>query len=498
MRARFIPSLPRVVLLVSLLASACGVWADTVELTSGSKFDGRLISRDTQYVTFEVQIGQVKIERRFPAAEVAKLIVAGEDVLHAQPAVEEAASDDSSLADEDQDVSIVDDAIPSTMPNGPCYFLIPIRGSFGKEVDPLTIGRCLKLAQRIRPTIIVFDISSNGGSTDALLQIMELLDKWLGQESIPIVGLVRERATSTAALFALSLPNVYMMRGAEFGVSYTANDYSVESIPSLITAGDLDQPSVELLQTKSIEYAQRAGHNPLLVEAIISPQVEVWLVNDTNGRSVLVRGPILGGRIQAVPQDRTLILRQESMPVLGAERAVNVGLAKGVVSDLDQLGSMLNYDEWNSVSDVPEQLLALRIAKVDRIQKLYGQYVDAVTSARSRYYQSSFETVGERLDSIANIRSVVAKIERLVTDNPWLIKSARRDFPGGIANTRAEYDRQLDRLRSEDGPKSKAQSRTPSPYPRRDNAKKVRTVTVQRGSSQGSNKSQPSGSSGNK
>jgi uncharacterized protein with FMN-binding domain len=80
--------------LAALALTACGAFADEIELTSGKKYQGQVIERGTDYVIFRVVLsGGGKMQMQFPARQVKSVRVDGKAPVTPPPAPEPKSSE---------------------------------------------------------------------------------------------------------------------------------------------------------------------------------------------------------------------------------------------------------------------------------------------------------------------------------------------------------------------------------------------------------------------
>ncbi|MCC7146195.1 MAG: hypothetical protein IT443_07090 [Phycisphaeraceae bacterium] len=434
------------VLAFGLLSLSTGsVFADTVEMKDGSKYDGKFVSKDDHYVVFEVQIGQTKIERRFPAAQVVKLTITGPAAPPAEPAKKAEVSPPDSATTKPQDQPPGDDET-AAVTSGPSYLVIPIRGEFGVEVDPKVVQRCLDLARRLKPDAVILDIHSPGGSVRTLFEMMDIVADWQSKESIRLVAFVRQEAFSAAALFALSVKDVYMMPGSAMGAALVIS-ISSKGIDDVAASGTVGEKFASAFRAKARTITDIAGHDPLIAEAMIDPQVELWLAKDAEGKPVILRGPVSAEQKKAYPQPPTMMVAKGKLLTLTANEAVDAGVIAGIAANYDELGRQLQYAGWKSASNSAEKTIASQEAKVAQARKRYEQYADGVEAGFSRFLRASSAELPELEASISTMRAKLVQIEKLIVEYPWVEELAARDFPAGLTNMKLQCDKLLGEIR---------------------------------------------------
>lgn len=69
---------PLLALLIVAVLACPFAWADTIELVSGSRVEGKVLQRDATAVTVETQVGDRKVTRKYPLDRVAAITIDGQ------------------------------------------------------------------------------------------------------------------------------------------------------------------------------------------------------------------------------------------------------------------------------------------------------------------------------------------------------------------------------------------------------------------------------------
>lgn len=161
--------------------------------------------------------------------------------------------------------------------------IIPIREDI---MPPLVylVRRGVKEAMEWHADLIVLDMQTNGGRLDTCEQIIDILNQFKGET----VTYVDRNAYSAGALISIATQKIYMapesVIGAAAPILMGPGGMGVQSM-----SGTLEVKEVSGLSAKMRAYAQKNGHNPDVVQAMMDKQK--LLVID--GKVINPKGQIL-------------------------------------------------------------------------------------------------------------------------------------------------------------------------------------------------------------
>ena len=163
-------------------------------------------------------------------------------------------------------------ALPEEVENA---FVIPVHGvvddSLLKSIRR-KVTRCKGQGARL----VVFDINSPGGLSDAMQKITGLIENDLS--SVRTVAFVHPEAISAAAIIALSCDEIVASTSARFGDSMPI---AVGPGGSLVELPDKERGKIESYLRAAVRAkAQRGGYNVALCEAMVTIDMIVWLVEN--------------------------------------------------------------------------------------------------------------------------------------------------------------------------------------------------------------------------
>ena len=266
--------------------------------------------------------------------------------------------------------------------DGPTYYIIPFKGTVGKEVLASLIDKSIEDALKRKPTVIVLEIESPGGLLAEVDKIIKVIRKH--NEDVRIVSFIK-RGLSAAAISAMSTKEIYMQPEALIGA---ATSYFV---------GGVKPPKEVVSKVKSVweatarSCAETGGHSPLLAVAMIDPNLEIHLAVE-NGKKVVKEGK----------GPKSISKRGKLLTLTGME-AVNVGLAAATTKDYEQLGKRLGLGGWVECKGHGVLLADHWTKAITKVQadskKLMEQYEDNMRQARenapNRYQYTIWQHNGQ-------------------------------------------------------------------------------------------------------
>jgi membrane-bound serine protease (ClpP class) len=204
--------------------------------------------------------------------------------------------------------------------SGKIVYVLPIRDDI---MPPLTyvVRRGVKEAIAAKADLLVLDMKTNGGRLDTTEDIIEILGEFKGDT----VCFVNDRAFSAGAFIAVATKKIYMAPSSVIGAAtpIMLGPDGVKEMPQ----------SVEAKMTSAVRalvrrVAQRNGHNPEVVEAMIDRNKELK-IGDT---VINPKGEVL-----------TLTDTEAAKEYATTNGPAKPLLSSGTVASLEALTSKLGY-----------------------------------------------------------------------------------------------------------------------------------------------------------
>lgn len=198
-------------------------------------------------------------------------------------------------------------------------YIIPIRDDI---MPPLVyvVRRGVKEAMENHADAIILDMETNGGRVDVTEKIIEILNQFPGET----VTYVNRNAYSAGAFISVATQKIYMapqsVIGAAAPIMLSPTGGGVQEMPTTV-----EVKMTSAISAKVRTYAQKNGHNPEVVEAMIDKTKEL----EIDGHVINKKGQIL------------TLTNTEAEEEYGAPPKPLLSL--GTVSSLDALLEKLGY-----------------------------------------------------------------------------------------------------------------------------------------------------------
>ena len=222
-------------------------------------------------------------------------------------------------------------------------FVIPIVG----EISPATadaVERKVAQATSQGAELIIFEFDTPGGRVDAALEIVNLMRTEL--RDIRTVAFIDPDAISAGAWLALNTNEIVMVPHAKIG----------DSAPITMQGELPDTPREKIESYLRADFrtaAEAHGYHPVLVEAMVSRDMEVWLIRNTEtGEYRYVERSAWTRQQDDLPEDmradrkhwqfdRVVVLEGRLLTATTSE-AVQLGFVTEVVQDMAALREYYN------------------------------------------------------------------------------------------------------------------------------------------------------------
>jgi len=331
---------------------------------------------------------------------------------------------------------VLDIVVEKIKPDGPTYFVIPIKGAFGAEVEKDVIEKCLAEAERIGPDAVIFEFDSPGGKISELFDLIDLLAPWAEKHpEIKLAAFIEKEAFSAAAIFSMICRDIYMTSNAAIGAAMAIN---INVGHGKITA--VDEKFSSAFRGKSRAAAEAGGHNPLLVEAMMDQDVELSLIKIPDGSADIVAG---------VPEkyegdgEASLLIAKEKLLTLTPSEAVDCGLAAGIVNNYEELGKALGFDGWTEASAAGRDLVKRHEDEIKKNVAYFESLVQTIEESIGKVKQASGYQLSPIAGNIWEVRTTIDDIEYLAEQYDYIADKLYARFPHGLGELKNQCDKAL-------------------------------------------------------
>lgn len=375
---------PLLAAMVVLAAAANVHLADTVTKTDGTVLTGRIIEENDLWVVLEVDRGTAKLT--LPIARRAiRSITRGPE--QAGPAT---------------------GPTTASAPAGPGYYPLPLKGEIGIEVKAEFLTAALTDARSRKPDFVVLAFDTAGGSLEETDKLMKVV---ADARDLRILAYVR-KATSSAALVALTCPEIYMATDGMIGAPLPGGPRAQQPL------GAVDRKTLWSMRARSRRAARSGRHSILIGQGMFDPDLELVLATEA-GKPVVKQGK--GGKV--------LKAKGKLLTLIGAE-AVECGLAKGSTRDVAALDKVMGLKEWHKVPGGGWARM---------IQKGRDNRRNLETAERKRRRDAYMAKIAPELERIdKELADVKAEGKDAEADK----RKLQREYDRAVANVQANYRRQ--------------------------------------------------------
>lgn len=283
------------------------VFGDVLYLRDGRVFQGRLIRQTDKEIVFEVHLHGLKMGVKYKKEEVKQIVEAP-----LVPAPKTSTQPGRKTRDTARDSAT------------PICFVIPIRGTIGLQVTDEVFRKCLNTARAQKVGLVVLLIDSGGGSIPEMEKLIKRLQAY---DDLRIVAYV-QKAFSAAAMLAMSCKEIVIAPNGAIGAA----------VPYLSAPGRAPKNVTAKYESAYRGWCrgqvEKAGHSPLLVDAMVRMDMVLGLVGGGAGAK-LVEGK--GDKV---------IKRKGQILTLAGKEAVECGLALGLAGTIDQSKKLLGIKGW--------------------------------------------------------------------------------------------------------------------------------------------------------
>jgi len=196
------------------------------------------------------------------------------------------------------------------------------------------VKRSVEGAERSGVQHIVVELDTLGGRVDAALDIRDALE---GCE-VPISAYVNKRAISAGALICITAKDIAMVSGSTIGA---ATPIGIGPMGDKQQTGEKE---VSYLRGEFRATAERNGHSPLLAEAMVDPDTEVWAVFENGVPRIVSSSEAEELKSQSEKLETEVVSPRGKLLTLTAAEALKFGLAGSTPATLEDFVRSLGLD----------------------------------------------------------------------------------------------------------------------------------------------------------
>lgn len=231
-------------------------------------------------------------------------------------------------------------------------FVIPIHGPITMTTYDTVKRKALRCRNKERAQLVIFDMNTPGGRSDAMGKIAQVITSDLG--GIYTMAYVHPEAISAGAIISLACDEIVLSPGARIG---DAMPIMIGPQGTLVPIPKEERGKIESYARSQVRnLAERNGYNVDLCEAMITLRIEIWLIRNRRTRELrylnLEKHPNYAapksddeGRGAAKPRldEPWEYVRRIDGPLelvtMTTREALDLGFATEVFADLDELAA---------------------------------------------------------------------------------------------------------------------------------------------------------------
>lgn len=273
---------------------------------------------------------------------------------------------------------------------------IPMSGTFGQDIYPLSIANGLEWAKEQGATDIVFRMNSPGGEVWAAEEIVEIMAKYSG--TFRYHALI-EHAISATIWPAFNCDTITMAPGGTFGgaVVFTVKGSG---------ATEVDKKMTSIMAAKLAASAEAKGHSKALVMTMMIPEEAAYAVQ-RGGVWVVTSEPPTGGEVYETIDGKDTVL------TLTADQAGKYGLVTTIPNrDIATFAEAQQFLVWDHHA---EQTNAIAKKANDQCKRLRAELVGTILSFyRERATVTGTNTIGSAGSAYQNMKTQLGRYKVLM------------------------------------------------------------------------------------
>ena len=369
----------------SLFISAPALAGDEIVLEDGTVLRGKIISETAESITFEGTINGIKATQVLRKAKIQ---------IHANAFPDEAPAKPATPGD-----TAAKPATPATAKErakAGDFAVLPVRGMFGKDYYPKGVADACKWCVENRVTDVVFVLESDGGYVWAAKETEKVLETFSGKLHFHVVV---KKAITPASWLVFTCDTIGMTPAGSISGAVVTN--KGQEVDAAITSADAD---------KLASIAADHGHDRLLAQAIMTPDMTLWAVEDNSGKWYFAKELPEAEKYK----DSASLAKGDRVIKLEADDAISYGVAaKMKGSTDDDIRALLKKPEFKSAGDKPKQLLEAGSRAANTGKGKIDAWLDRLNAAALAC--KDVKTEEQAINAIQRLKDVAAQEGSLKT-----------------------------------------------------------------------------------
>ena len=340
--------------------------ADQVVMRDGTVYEGTVVSQTRREVIIDTEISGIRTRMTLDRRMISTVTIG------------ETGGDAKEDEDEKTEIGSPGSITPSIAPSrgeakadAPVKVLkrdgvdliveIPMTGTFGQDIYPLSIAQGLEWAAEQGATDIVFRMNSPGGEVWAAEEIVEVMAEYSGR--FRYHALI-EHAISATIWPAFNCDTITMAPGGTFGGAVVFRMRGSG-------AAEVDKKMTSIMAAKLAASAEAKGHSKALVMSMMIPEEAAYAIKEGDGWRVTGEKPADGVVYETIDGTDTVL-------TLTADQASKYGISTVIRNrDIDTFAEAQGFGDYDHHK---ERTYAMAEKANGQCKALRGQIIGTIQS----------------------------------------------------------------------------------------------------------------------
>jgi hypothetical protein len=345
--------------------------ADVVVLRDGTTYQGTIVSENRRTVVIETEVHGIKTRMTLNARDIRSIdrtpISETPKVTTEQPTT---LSIPKSSGDAEKATK------PLKREGYKLLMEIPLSGTFGQDIYPLSVKNSLEWAVEHGVTDIVFRINSPGGEVWAAQDMVAVMERYSDDLNY---HMFIEHAISASIWPAFWCETITMAPGADFGGAVV---YSTNSTGS----AEVDKKMTSIMASKLGSAAEANGHSRFLVQAMMLSEAEVYAYKNKGEWA-------LSNSTENLPRGYETIDGPNTVLTLTTSQAAKYGIATESESKaLESFADAQGMEKWDSAGDIGTEITERDTRKCKNLRKRLNATISSFNTDIAQYNDSNYIT----------------------------------------------------------------------------------------------------------
>lgn len=323
---------------------------DQVVLRDGTVYEGTVISESRREVIIETEVHGISTRMTLNARDVRSVT---RTPLTATPS-STINTPNNTLSIPNNDAE--DDADKPILKREGYQLLmeVPLTGTFGEAIYPLSVANSLEWAVENGVTDVVFRINSGGGALWCANDMVAIMKDYRSKVNM---HMLIESAISASIWPSFNCHTITMAPGSDFGgaVGYTMNDTG---------SAEVDLKMNSIMSAKLESTADANGYSGYLVRAMILSKAAVYAYKEHGEWK-------FSNSTDGLPRNYEVIDGPDTVLTLTAKQAIKYGIVDAMEegNTLEEWAQVQGIEKWDSVGDIGHEIAERDNKKCKSLQK---------------------------------------------------------------------------------------------------------------------------------